>query len=132
MLFIRRFLALILAIVGLLGFDFSAAELNFDNAIVSEKRDYRFDNDRLLIDADGNRTNTYYAVQTVNNEIAPFKELYADFEHIGTFLTNGGRAVGTNSGYLTPMTEEKGCCLLTTAPVLTGCFKKEDARAYVL
>ena len=84
-----------------------------------------------LIDADGNRTDTYYAVQTVDNEVAPFKELYADFDHIGTFLTNGGRATGTNSGYLTPMTEEKGCNVFTTAPVLTGCFKKEDARAYV-
>lgn len=69
--------------------------------------------------------------QTVNNEVAPFKELYADFDHIGTFLTNGGRATGTNSGYLTPMTEENGCNVFTTAPVLTGCFKKEDARAYV-
>ncbi len=89
-----------------------------------------WDRDSHMINANGERTDTYYAVQKVNAEIAPFAGIYADYDYIGTFLENPYLAAGTSSGYLTPMDEDAGCEIKSESPILVGCFKGEQGRAF--
>lgn len=91
-----------------------------------------WDRDSHLIDASGNRTDTYYAVQKANAEVAPFAKLYGSYDYIGTFIENPFKSAGTRTGYITPMDEDSGCTVSSDDPVLVGCFKGEKGRAYTL
>lgn len=88
--------------------------------------------DSHLIDASGNRTDTYYAVKTVDAELKKFAEVYGNYVWDGAFLTNGLLAQGTESGYIYNTPEDKGCCVVTLSPVLMGAFTAKDggSRAY--
>lgn len=82
-----------------------------------------WDRDSHLIDAAGNRTQTYYAAQTVDNELKPFAGIYGDYNNLGAFLHNGKLAAGTDFGFLMPVKYEAKPIIKSGSPLLVGCFE---------
>ena len=85
-----------------------------------------------MIDANGNRTDTYYAVQQVNKEVSSFADIYANYDYVGTFLTNPMGADGADYyGYLSPISREDRGCTVTSKEdhILTGCFDSKDGNS---
>lgn len=95
-----------------------------------------WDTDSHLIDANGNRTATYYAVQTVDKEVSAFSKLYGSYTYTGTELYNGANAAGTNGGFFIPSlkSKESTCTVTSESPVLVGSFvsKTDNGSAYVV
>lgn len=86
-----------------------------------------WDSETHMIDASKNRTDAYYAVQTVNKEVEAFTEVYGDYTHIGAFLTNGKKAAANKTNTLTPLEDASYKPeVASEAPILTGCFKNAD------
>ena len=87
-----------------------------------------------MIDADGNRTATYYAVQQANRELAAFADVYGRYQNHGAVLYN--RLNPNAAGAKLPLTKidrQYQPNVLTAAPVLCGCFteKEGDGSAFV-
>ncbi|MEI6578885.1 MAG: hypothetical protein WCN92_05410 [Eubacteriales bacterium] len=93
-----------------------------------------WDRDSHLIDAAGNRTKTYYAVQTVDNELKAFADIYGGYNNLGAFLMNGISAAGTDYGFLMPVDESAKPTVKSVSPLLIGCFKGEvgNSKAYTV
>lgn len=90
-----------------------------------------WDQDSHCIDAEGNRTATYYAVQQSNEFVKSFAEEYVSYDYMGAFLTNPyGKNEGMNSGYLSPVKGDKRCSVSSDDSVLVGCFSRGEERAY--
>lgn len=91
-----------------------------------------WDSDSHMIDANGNRTDTYYAVQQVNKEVSSFADIYANYDYVGTFLTNPMGSDGADYyGYLSPISREDRGCTVTSKEdhILTGCFDSKDGNS---
>lgn len=86
-----------------------------------------WDTDSHLIDAAGNRTDTYYAAQTVNNELREFADIYGDYSCRGAFLNKAILAAGTDTGYLLPVDKKYKPGVESNAPLLIGCFEANDS-----
>ena len=87
-----------------------------------------------MIDASGARTDTYYAVQQVNKEMAAFADVYGNYQNHGAVIYN--RVNPNAAGAKLPLVKVDSKYtpnVLTTAPVLCGCFteKEGDGSAYV-
>ena len=87
----------------------------------------------MLNDA-GERTDTYYAVKQVNEEMAVFAEEYGKYENHGAVMYNriNQKASGVSLGTVKVAAKYKPV-MLTTDPVLCGCFteKDGDGKAFV-
>ena len=93
-----------------------------------------WDGDSHMIDDNGKRTDTYYAVQTVNREMASFAKVYGRYENHGAVIYN--RANPYTAGALLPLTRVENTykpTVITAAPLLCGCFteKEGDGSAFV-
>ena len=94
-----------------------------------------WDKESNMIDQNGNRTASYYAVQQANKEAKAFADVYSGFDYVGTFLKNASGADGTNAyGFLqtTPDRKERGCEIKSKDHILAGVFeaKKGNSSAY--
>lgn len=86
-----------------------------------------WDSSSHLIDENGERTATYYAVQTVNGELKSFANIYGGYSHLGAFLMNKIGVAGTlPDAYLTPVDSSAKPRISSTSPLLVGCFEKKD------
>ncbi len=93
-----------------------------------------FDQASHMIDNSGNRTDTYYAVKQVNEEMAALAEEYGKYENHGTVLYNGINLDSAGSELALAKVEKKyRPVTFTAAPLLCGCFteKEGDGKAYV-
>ena len=93
-----------------------------------------WDQSSHMIDDSGNRTDTYYAVQQVNEEMAVFAEEYGKYENHGAVIYNRANpyCAGAKLG-LVKIDDQYKPKMVTAAPVLCGCFteKDGDGSAYV-
>lgn len=90
-----------------------------------------WDDEAWLVDKNGNKTKTFDAVKTVNEEVASFADIYANYNYKGTFLKNAHGSDGTwYEAYLTPISrEDRGCDVDTKDHILTGCFDSKDGNS---
>lgn len=93
-----------------------------------------WDGDSHMIDNNGKRTDTYYAVQQLNREMAAIQYVYGGYENHGAVLYNRANPyrAGAKLG-LTAVDEQYKPTVVTAAPLLCGCFteKEGDGSAYV-
>jgi hypothetical protein len=86
------------------------------------------------IDQDGNRTQTYYAIQQVSNELHSFSKIYGDYTNKGAYLINKLYSAGSyeDAFLMSPETEKP--CINSRDPLLVGCFdgKDGDSKAYTV
>ena len=87
-----------------------------------------------MIDDNGNRTDTYYAVQQATAEMEPFAQEYGKYENHGAVMYN--RLNPRAAGAALPLRKVEARyrpAVVTAAPVLCGCFteKAGDGSAYV-
>ena len=82
-----------------------------------------------MIDDGGSRTSTYYAVKQVNEEMAPIKAVYGDYDYTGTFILNrlDPNAAGAGLG-LTRFDCRFKPTVVTADPVLCGCFSEKNGN----
>ena len=94
-----------------------------------------WDGDSHMIDDNGERTDTYYAVKKATKELQAFADIYTDYENHGAVLYNkrNENAAGAQLGLLNVPLRYRAM-VNTKAPVLCGCFTKKDGggKAYVL
>ncbi len=86
------------------------------------------------IDPDGNRTQTYYALQEVNNELHSFADIYGDYTNNGAYMLNKLHSAGCyEDSFLMPLKTEKPR-ITSCDPLLVGCFdgKDGDSKAYTV
>ena len=87
-----------------------------------------------MIDDSGSRTDTYYAVQTVNREMAAFAGVYGKYQNHGAVIYNrvNPYAAGAKLA-LTKVEKQYQPLVATAAPLLCGCFteKEGDGSAFV-
>ncbi len=88
-----------------------------------------WDKDSHLIDAAGNRTDTYYAVQTVDKELKAFADVYGEYDNLGAFLHIGAAAAGSKYGFLMPVKENAKPDVTSLSPLLVGCFAGKDGSS---
>ncbi len=88
--------------------------------------------DSHLIDSNGNRTDTYYAVQKADKELSAFADIYGKYEHKGAYLENGILAAGNLTHTLITLDDKYKPETETLSPVLIGAFteKDGDGKAY--
>ncbi len=86
-----------------------------------------WDQSSHMIDNDGNRTATYYAVQQVNGEMAAFAQDYGKYEIQGTMLYNRrNRDCAGAELAITKAAKKYRPGMKTKDPVLCGCFTEKD------
>ena len=78
-----------------------------------------------MITDEGERTDTYYAVQQVNGEMAALAEEYGKYENHGAVLLNDTKAAGAYLG-LVAVDDAYQPAVETDAPLLCGCFTAKD------
>lgn len=88
--------------------------------------------DSHCINANGDRTDTYYAVQKVNSELMSFRDIYGKYENKGAYLVNGILASGNLTNTLTPLDSKYKLNVKSESPLLIGSFTETegDGRAY--
>lgn len=93
-----------------------------------------WDRDSHAIDADGNRTQTYYSIQQVSEELHSFAKIYGDYENKGAYLLNKLDCAGCyEDAFLMSPTTQKPC-ITSHDPLLVGCFDGKDSasKAYTV
>ena len=90
--------------------------------------------DSHMLNKDGERTETYYAVKQVNEELSVFAKEYGKYENQGAVMYNRihPNASGVSLGTTKVKTKYKPV-MLSVDPVLCGCFSEKDGndRAFV-
>lgn len=90
--------------------------------------------DSHMINDEGERTDTYYAVKQVNEEMSLFAEEYGKYENRGAVIYNriNLKASGVSLG-TTKVAAKYKPVMATADPVLCGCFteKEGNGRAFV-
>ena len=90
-----------------------------------------------MLDKDGKRTDTYYAVKQANEELAVFAEEYGKYENHGAVVYNRVSHLATDVSGVSLDTGKVPAIykpiMLSTAPILCGCFTEKEGcgRAYV-
>ena len=93
-----------------------------------------WDSDSHAIDADGNRTQTYYAIKQVSEEVHSFAEIYGDYENKGAYIINKLNSAGSyEDAFLMPPETDKPD-IKSCDPLLVGCFdgKNGISKAYTI
>ena len=86
-----------------------------------------------MIDADGNTTDTYDAVKSVNRDLQAFAQVYGDYRYSSTYLVNGRKAAGFTRGRLAVQKNEDVIDMFSKNALLVGCFDSADkGKAYVV
>lgn len=96
-----------------------------------------------MINAAGQRTDTYYAVQAANEELAPIKDIWADYQWQGAYLLNhalvdGLRGMNGLPGVLfdlrNGLSKKARPKLSSKDGLLVGCFQTKECggKAYVV
>ncbi len=93
-----------------------------------------WDDESHMLNKDGERTETYYAVKQVNEEMSVFAKEYGKYENHGAVMYNrihpdaSGVSLGT-----TKVDAKYKPVMLTADPVLCGCFSEKEGNgsAYV-
>lgn len=90
-----------------------------------------WDDEAWMVNRNGEKTKTFDAVKTVNAEVKPFADIYANYDYLGTFFKNGHNADGTAYyAYLSPISrEDRGCVIDSDDHILTGCFNSKDGNS---
>lgn len=85
--------------------------------------------DSHMLDDDGERTDTYYAVKQVNEEMAVFAEEYGKYENHGAVMYNriNPKASGVSLG-TTKVALKYRPVMVTADPVICGCFTEKDGN----
>ena len=92
-----------------------------------------WDSGSHMIDADGNPTDTYRAVKSVNEDLRAFADVYGKYQYSSTYLVNGRKAAGFSRGRLAVQKSEDVIDLFSSSALLVGCFNSSaDGRAYVV
>lgn len=93
--------------------------------------------DSHMLDAEGKRTDTYYAVKQANEELSVFAEEYGKYENHGAVVYNRVSHLATDASGVSLGTgkvpAEYKPIMLSTAPILCGCFteKEGSGKAFV-
>ncbi len=93
-----------------------------------------WDSDSHAIYTDGTRTQTYYAIKEVSQELHSFADIYGDYENKGAYLLNKLDCAGCyEDAFLMPPTTEKPR-ITSFDPLLVGCFDGNDgaSKAYTV
>ncbi|MCR5485405.1 MAG: hypothetical protein K6F09_07405, partial [Clostridiales bacterium] len=90
--------------------------------------------DARMIDANGNRTDTYYSAKTTNDEVAAFKDLYGDYKYLGTHMINPLKVAGHSHNYLEMSNGCDAPDVYSTGGLLVGTFVHKDTgkKAYIV
>jgi len=59
-----------------------------------------WDDGSHMLDSAGNRTDTYYAVQSVNHELRAFADTFGGYNYKGTYMLNAAKVAGQKYNYL--------------------------------
>ena len=85
--------------------------------------------DSHMLNNDGERTDTYYAVKQVNEEMSVFAEEYGRYENHGAVMYN---RIHPNASGVSLGTTRVGAkykpVMLTVEPVLCGCFSEKEGN----
>ena len=85
--------------------------------------------DSHMLDENGERTETYYAVKQVNKEMSLFAKEYGKYENQGAVIYNRIHENGSGISLGTTRIAAKYKPLVLTAdPVLCGCFTEKDGN----
>lgn len=86
-----------------------------------------------MIDIDGNTTETYDAVKTVNEELAAFAVPYGRYQYESTYMVNPVRVAGTGGGQLAVTLPEAAIDLTSADGLLVGTFTSDiRGRAFIV
>ncbi len=94
-----------------------------------------WDRSTHMIDSNGNKTESYTAVQTVNNEVEIFSDIYGNYQNHGAFISGNGidaaglYKLGLPIHGLIPVEEQYKPVVVSANPVLVGCFSGEDGSS---
>lgn len=85
-----------------------------------------------MIDVDGNTTETYDAVKTVDSYLANFAEVYGKYTYESTYLVHPLSVTGYKDISLSTTIPEKAINLKTLNGLLVGTFTSDNGNAYVI
>lgn len=86
-----------------------------------------------MIDENGNKTDTYYAVKAVDEDIKTFAEEYGSYSYKGTLIPNPSLVAGYDRGKLCVYKEGLTAPVESENGILTGCFEDNSGnRAYIV
>jgi len=96
-----------------------------------------WDDGSHMVTLAGERTDTYYAVQAANRELAPIKDIWANYTWRGAYLVNGAIVDGLNgiTGDLhNGLAAGERLKLTSNDGLLVGCFDKKSGggKGYVI
>lgn len=84
------------------------------------------------MDADGNKTDTYYTLKTVHDELRRFEEVYLNYDNLGVMNHNSSPAATPWLELDTPYRNfETIAEIKCDAPLLIGCFEAKDKSSSV-
>ncbi|MDR2687158.1 MAG: hypothetical protein LBB75_05340 [Oscillospiraceae bacterium] len=87
-----------------------------------------------LVTDGGEPTDTYYAVQAVNEELRGFAEVYGGYEWLGAYTVNRRKVAGTLYGLANGLPKSERPRLDSKDGLLVGCFDKKGGggKAYII
>ncbi len=85
-----------------------------------------------MIDIDGNTTETYEAVKTVDSYLANFAQVYGRYTYESTYLVHPLSVTGHKDITLATTVPDKTIKLTTLNGLLVGTFASDDSNAYVI
>ena len=87
-----------------------------------------------MVTAAGAITPTYEAVKAANAELAPFADIYGDYEWLGAYTVNNYKMAGIRYDLSNGLPRKERLCLSSRDGLLVGCFKAKQGsgRAYIV
>ena len=87
-----------------------------------------------MLDKDGNKTETYDAVQQANAQLRPFAEKYGEYNWRGAYLVKSWKAAGARYDLFNGLPKKERPKISSCDGLLVGCFDKNegDGNAYVI
>ncbi len=85
-----------------------------------------------MIDIDGNTTETYDAVKTVDGYLANFAEAYGRYTYESTYLVHPVRVTGQKDISLATTLPDKAGRISSLNGLLVGTFTSEEGKAYIV
>lgn len=89
--------------------------------------------DSHMIGSDGNPTDTYYSVQTVNGWMKLFAEEYGRYSYTSTYTLNDKKLAGFTKGALETTVEDEKADITSDNGLVIGTFTGENGeKAYII
>ncbi len=94
-----------------------------------------WDTDSHMLDSNGERTRTYYAVKQVNDELKAFSGPYGDYDYKGTYMINAPKVAGQRYNYL--VNDDSGFkkpLIISKNGLLVGAFENSETgkQGYII